>query len=148
MSLVQNIDGQIKEAMKSKNASRLRGLREIKSQLLLAQTDGSGLAMDEEREIKILQKMLKQRRDSHEIYIKQSRQDLADKEQEEINVITEFLPKPLTTEELTAYIQKLITENNASSMADLGKIMGLAAKELGGKAEGKQISEIAKSLLK
>jgi uncharacterized protein YqeY len=148
MSLVQNIDGQIKEAMKSKNASRLRGLREIKSQLLLAQTDGSGLAMDEEREIKILQKMLKQRRDSHEIYIKQSRQDLADKEQEEIDVIAEFLPKPLSTEELTAYIQKLITENNASSMADLGKIMGLASKELGGKAEGKQISEIAKGLLK
>ena len=148
MSLEQKIMAEMKEAMKAKDEATLRGLRAIKAEIIKAKTEpGAGGEISEEKESSLLQKMMKQRKDSLEIYQQQSRSDLAQKEQEEIAVIEKFLPKQLTAEELKAELQKIIAETGASSPADMGKVMGAASKQLAGRADGKSISAAVKELL-
>ena len=148
MSLEKTVNDQIKTAMLARDEAGLRSLRAIKAAILLAKTaEGAGEIMTVEEEIKLLQKLVKQRRDSLEIFTQQNRPELAKKESEEIAVIEKFLPKPLTVEELTAAVSGIIASIGANSPADMGKVMGLASKQLSGKADGKAISEIVKSLL-
>lgn len=147
MSLEDRINNDIKEAMKAKDQARLRGVRAVKSAILLLKTDGSGHEIDESAEIKMLQKLIKQRQDSYDIYVKQNRTDLATTEKEEIDVIMQYLPKQLSTEELESGIKKIISELGASGIKDMGKVMGAASKEFEGKADGKTISGIVKNLL-
>ena len=148
MSLEQKIMTEMKDAMKSKNDAVLRGLRAIKAEIIKAKTEpGAGGEIDEATEQKFLQKMMKQRRDSLEIFEKQSRADLAEKEKEEMAVIEKFLPKQLSETELKEVIKKIITDTGAASVADLGKVMGVASKQLAGKADGKTISNIVKEIL-
>ncbi|HMO33987.1 MAG TPA: GatB/YqeY domain-containing protein [Lacibacter sp.] len=145
MSLEQQIMAQLKDAMKAKDEANLRGLRAIKAALLLLKTSGAEVTPDEE--LKMLQKMVKQRKDSLDIYRQQNRADLAQKEEEEIRVIEGFLPQQLSPEELKAALQEIIAATGASSPADLGKVMGVATKQLAGKADGKTISALVKELL-
>lgn len=147
MSLEDRINNDIKEAMKAKDQARLRGVRAVKSAILLLKTDGTGHEIDESVEIKMLQKLIKQRQDSYDIYVKQNRTDLATTEKEEIDVIMQYLPKQLSTEELESGIKKIISELGASGIKDMGKVMGAASKEFEGKADGKTISGIVKNLL-
>ena len=137
----------MKEAMKAKDKVSLRGIRAIKAALLLAKTDGSGDEMTDEKEIKLLQKLVKQRKDSLDIFNKQGRDDLAQTEKEEIAVIEKYLPEQLSAEELEALIKGIIEKTGASSMKDMGKVMGMASKQLAGKADGKTISGVVKALL-
>ena len=139
---------EMKEAMKAKNEAALRGLRAIKAEIIKAKTEpGAGGEVSAEKELSLLQKMVKQRKDSLEIYQQQSREDLAQKEEEEIRVIEKFLPKQFSPEELKAAIQQIISDTGASSPADMGKVMGVATKQLAGKADGKSISAAVKELL-
>lgn len=148
MSLKVKIDGAIKAAMLAKDQSRLLALRSIKSLILLEETkEGGSDGLSEEAETKILNKAAKQRRDSLEIYQKQGRADLAEKEQAELSVIEEFLPKQLTVEELKEKVAAIISQVGASSPADMGKVMGVASKSLAGQADGKAISDVVKQLL-
>ena len=148
MSLEQNVMAQMKDAMKNKNEALLRGLRAIKAEIIKAKTEpGAGGEISAEGEMKLLQKLVKQRRDSLEIFEQQNRADLAQKEREEIEVIEKFLPQPLSADELKAAIAAIIAETGASSPADMGKVMGAATKQLAGKADGKAISSIVKELL-
>jgi uncharacterized protein len=148
MPLEQQIMTEMKEAMKAKNEGVLRGLRAIKAEIIKAKTEpGAGGEINEETEQKFLQKMMKQRRDSLEIFEKQGREDLAIKEREEIAVIEKFLPKQLDAAALKEIVAKIITETGASSPADMGKVMGVASKQLAGQADGKSISAIVKELL-
>ncbi|HNR08577.1 MAG TPA: GatB/YqeY domain-containing protein [Saprospiraceae bacterium] len=147
MNLEEKINNDIRDAMKSKDQAWLRGARAIKAAILLAKTDGSGLALDQDREIKLLQKLVKQRQDSLAIYEAQNRADLAQVEREEIEIIQRYLPQPVTGEELESFIRGLIQAEGASGIKDMGRIMGLATKGLSGKADGKTISEIVKKLL-
>ena len=143
-----NIDQEIKQAMLAKDQVKLRGLRAIKAALLLAKTEkGQSEELNEEGEIKILQKLVKQRKESADIYKSQNREDLYQVEQEEIDVISQFLPKQLDRADIEVIIAKIIAETGASSVKEMGKVMGLANKELAGKAEGKLIGEIVKSQL-
>lgn len=149
MSLKLTIENGIKDAMRAKDADRLRALRAIKSMILLEETSGSsadGLSAD--AEMKILMKAAKQRRDSLEVYVAQNRPDLAEKEQAELAIIEEFLPKQLSDAELTAKITEIIAAVGASSPADMGKVMGAASKQLAGLADGKAISAKVSELLK
>jgi uncharacterized protein YqeY len=142
------IDQEIKQAMLAKDQAKLRGLRAIKAALLLAKTEkGSAEEITDEAELKILQRLVKQRKESADIYIQQGRQDLSVIEEEEIEVISQFMPKQLGREEVEAVIANLIKEAGASSVKDMGKVMGLANKELAGKADGKLIAEIVKTQL-
>ena len=148
MSLEQNVMAEMKEAMKAKNEAALRGLRAIKAAIIIAKTsEGAGGELKEEDESKLLQKLVKQRRDSLEIFNKQNRPDLAQKEIEEITVIEKFLPQQLSAEELRKELENIIAETGASSPADMGKVMGAATKKLAGKADGKAISATVKELL-
>ena len=148
MSLEQQIMTEMKEAMKAKNEGVLRALRSIKAEIIKAKTDpGAGGEIDEATEQKFLQKMMKQRRDSLEIFEKQNREDLAAKEREEMAVIEKFLPKQLGEAEIKEIVKQIITETGASTPADMGKVMGAASKQLAGKADGKTISAIVKELL-
>jgi uncharacterized protein YqeY len=148
MSLEQKIMAEMKEAMKAKDEASLRGLRAIKAAIILAKTEaGAGGEIKEEDEIKLLQKLVKQRKDSLDIYQQQNRPDLAQKEQEEIAVIEKFLPKQLTEEELKEELQKIIIALGAGSPADMGKVMGVASKQLAGRADGKTISAAVKEML-
>jgi uncharacterized protein YqeY len=147
MSLEEKIMQDLKEAMKAKDEAALRGIRAIKSAILIAKTDGSGNVIDEAREIQMLQKLVKQRKESLEIYEKQNREDLAKVEREEIAVIEKYLPKQMDAAELTAALKQIIAEVGASSAKDMGKVMGAASKAFAGKADGKLISEIVKQLL-
>lgn len=147
MSLEIKIMEDLKEAMKAKDQAALRGIRAIKSAILLFKTDGSGNELNESNEIKLIQKLVKQRQDSLEIYKQQNRADLAQVEEEEINVIMKYLPKQLDAEELTKEIQSIIANVGATSVKDMGKIMAEANKVLAGKADGKSISETVKKLL-
>jgi len=146
MSLKASIDLQITQAMKSKNADRLRGLREIKAQLLLLATDDKR-TVDTDSEMKVLQKMAKQRQDSILIFKEQNRADLAEKEIAELAVINEFLPAPLTTEELTTIVKETIVATGAKTMADMGKVMPIIMGKTAGKADGKTISELIRKEL-
>jgi uncharacterized protein YqeY len=148
MSLEQKVMAEMKEAMKSKNESSLRALRAIKAEIIKAKTEpGAGGEVSGEKELSLLQKMVKQRKDSLEIYRQQNRADLAQKEEEEIAVIEKFLPQQLSQDELRAELQQIIAETGASSPADMGKVMGVATKKLAGRADGKTISATVKELL-
>ncbi|MEP7269541.1 MAG: GatB/YqeY domain-containing protein [Saprospiraceae bacterium] len=147
MSLEEKINTDIREAMKAKDQARLRGVRAVKAAILLAKTDGSGTEIDNDREIKILQKLVKQRQESLTIYETQNRPDLATIEKEEIEIIQKYLPQQMSVEELESFINYLIKENGALGIKDMGKIMGLASKGLAGKADGKTIAELVKKLL-
>lgn len=147
MSLTDRINAGIKDAMKQKNEARKRTLRAVKAQLLLLQTSGSGTEITEDQEIKLLQKMVKERQDSYEIYVKQNRDDLATPEKEEMDIIKEFLPQQMSEEELTVAIKAIVEQVGASSMKDMGKVMGMANQQFAGKADGKTISMIVKNLL-
>jgi hypothetical protein len=148
MSLQASIDQDIKTAMLAKNEAGLRGLRAIKSALLVAKTEkGAAQQLDEATELKVLQKLVKQRKESAAIYQEQNRPDLYQIEAEEIAVIEAYLPKALAEEEVVAIIRSLIAQSGASGMQDMGKVMGLATKELAGQADGKLISELVKQLL-
>ena len=148
MALEQNVNEQLKQAMLAKDEKRLRGLRAIKAAIIIAKTaEGAGGQVSADEEIKMLQKLVKQRKDSLEIYQQQNRADLAQKEQEEIEVIEAFLPKQLSVEELKEALTKIIADTGAVSPADMGKVMGAATKQLAGKADGKTISAMVKALL-
>jgi uncharacterized protein len=148
MNLETQIMAEMKDAMKSKNEGLLRGLRAIKAEIIKAKTEpGAGGEIDEATEQKFLQKMMKQRKDSLDIFEKQGREDLAAKEREEIAVIERFLPKQLNEDEIRNAVTKIIAETGATSAADLGKVMGVASKQLAGKADGKTISALVKELL-
>ncbi|MBS1519987.1 MAG: GatB/YqeY domain-containing protein [Bacteroidetes bacterium] len=148
MSLTTQIDQEIKQAMLGKQEARLRGLRAIKSALLLARTEkGASEEISKETEIKVLQKLIKQRKESADIYKAQNREDLYKIEAEEMEVIEGFLPKQMDRGEIETYLKDLISRIGATSVKDMGKVMGAANKELAGKADGKTISEVVKQLL-
>ena len=148
MSLEQQIMSEMKEAMKSKDEAALRSLRAIKAEIIKAKTaPGAAGEINEATEQVFLQKMMKQRRDSLEIFEKQGRTDLAIKEKEEMAVIERFLPKQMDEKEIKAIVEKIIADTGASSPADMGKVMGVASKQLSGVADGKTISTIVKELL-
>lgn len=148
MSLINQIDQDIKQAMLAKQQDRLRGLRAIKSALLLARTEkGAAEEISEEAEIKVLQKLIKQRKESAEIYKAQNREDLYQIEIDELQVIEGYLPKQMDRAEIEAYLKDLIGRVGATSVKDMGKVMGAANKELAGKADGRTISEVVKQLL-
>ncbi|HRN46698.1 MAG TPA: GatB/YqeY domain-containing protein [Niabella sp.] len=148
MSLEQTINNDLKTAMLAKDEVALRSLRAIKAAILIVKTaEGAKAAMSAEEEIKLVQKLVKQRKDSLEIYEKQNRPDLAQKEKEEIAVIEKYMPEQLSEAELREILSKIIAETGASSPAEMGKVMGVATKQLAGKADGKAISAIVKELL-
>lgn len=148
MSLQDKVMDAMKTAMKAKDTQSLEALRAIKSALLLAQTEtGSKTELTEEDEIKLLQKQVKQRKDSAAIYNEQNRQDLAEPELAQAQVIEQFLPKQLSEEEVNKIVDQIIADSGASSMADMGKVMGLASAKLAGKADGKTISTVVKARL-
>ena len=148
MSLLKKIDNDIKFAMKSKDALSLESLRAVKSSILLFKTkSGSSSDLSDQDEIKILQKLVKQRKDSAEIYKNQNRLELCDTELNQARIIESYLPKQLSPSEVSIIIDKIIIKLNASSMKDMGKVMGLASKELSGKSDGKTISEIVRKKL-
>ncbi len=148
MGLQQDIETGIKDAMRAKDQDRLRTLRAIKSAILLASTEkGASGDLTEEDGIKLLMKAAKQRKDSIEIYTEQNRDDLREKEQAELNVIEEFLPKQMSEEELTEKLKVIIEKVGATSPKDMGKVMGMANKEFAGQADGKTIASVTKSLL-
>ncbi len=148
MALEEQIMAEMKDAMKAKNEAVLRSLRAIKAEIIKAKTDpGAGGVINEATEQKFLQKMMKQRRDSLEIFEKQGRADLAEKEKEEMEVIERFLPKQMSETEIRDAVTKIIADTGAASPADMGKVMGLASKQLAGLADGKTISTIVKELL-
>lgn len=148
MALEEQIMAEMKDAMKAKNEAVLRSLRAIKAEIIKAKTEpGAGGVIDEATEQKFLQKMMKQRRDSLEIFEKQGRADLAVKEKEEMEVIERFLPKQLSETEIRDAVAKIIADTGAASPADMGKVMGVASKQLAGLADGKTISALVKELL-
>lgn len=147
MSLETKIMDSLKEAMKAKDKTALESLRAIKSAILLEKTSASGTELDAAAEIKLLQKLVKQRKDAAEIYAGQGRADLADNEMAQVAVIERFLPAQMSKEELEPEIARIISQCGASSPADMGRVMGVASKELAGKAEGKAIAETVKALL-
>ncbi|MEO0731778.1 MAG: GatB/YqeY domain-containing protein [Bacteroidota bacterium] len=147
MTLEQRITTDMKTAMKAKDKASLRGIRAIKSAILLQKTDGSGQALDADGEIALLQKLVKSRQDSLDIYEKQGRDDLAATEREEIEVITRYLPEPLSEADLAALIDEVIAKTGASSMRDMGKVMGMANKAAAGRADGKTIAALVKQKL-
>jgi len=148
MTLEVQVMAEMKDAMKAKNEPVLRSLRAIKAEIIKAKTDpGAKGVIDETTEQKFLQKMMKQRKDSFEIFTQQGRTDLADKEKEEMEVIERFLPKQLSLEEIKTAVTAIIADTGASSAADMGKVMGVASKQLAGKADGKTISALVKELL-
>ena len=148
MDLEQKVMDGIKEAMKARSEASLRSFRAIKAEIIKAKTEpGAGGEINADTEFKLLQKMVKQRRDALDIYKQQNRKDLAQIEQEELDIISKFLPAQMSEEDLKKELQQIIKETEASSPADMGKIMGIATKKLAGKAEGKAISATVKELL-
>jgi uncharacterized protein YqeY len=148
MSLIQQIDQDIKLAMLAKQADRLQALRAVKAALLLAKTEkGAAEELTHEVEIKVLQKLVKQRKESADIYKTQNRDDLYQIEIAEMQVIEPYLPQQMTRFEIEGFIQELIGRIGATSIQDMGRVMGMANKELAGQADGKTISEVVKQLL-
>lgn len=142
------IQDDLKAAMRSKNQAALRALRAAKSAILLAKTEkGGGSEVSDNDGIKIIQKLVKQRNESISIYEKQNRPELANSEKEEVDVLEAYLPKQLTTEELEELVKSIITKTGAASKADMGKVMGMATKEVAGRADGKTISGVVGKLL-
>jgi len=148
MSLDQNMNTALKEAMKAKDEVKLRTLRAIKSAFLVAKTaPGSSHELTDADELKIIQKLYKQRKDSCDIFMEQGREDLAKTEKEEMAILEAFLPKQMSDDELSATLKAIIEQTGASSPKDMGKVMGMATKQLSGKADGKRISGIVRQLL-
>ncbi len=147
MSLELTISEAIKTAMRAKDKVALDSLRAVKAQILLLKTEALGKEVSPEQEIAILQRMVKQRKDSYDQFSAQGRNDLAEVEEAQMKIIEQFLPKQLSSEELEAEMKTIIVETGAESMKDLGKVMGIASKNLAGKSDGKSISEMAKKLL-
>lgn len=148
MALKQNIESEIKSAMIAKDKTRLSALRAIKSLILLEETkSGAKAEITEEDELKLLTKAAKQRKDSGEIYKQQGREDLLEVEMAELAIIQEFLPKALSDEEITVAVNTIIAKIGAEGMKDMGKVMGMASKQLAGQADGKVIADKVKSLL-
>ena len=148
MSLQKNVMDKLKEAMRSKDTVALESLRAIKSAILLAQTDkGAKGELAEADELKLLQKLVKQRKDSAAVYLEQGREDLAKPELEQVAVIEQFLPEQMSEEAIKNAVALIITQAGASSMKDMGKVMGIASQQLAGKADGKTISNVVKALL-
>lgn len=148
MSLQQDVMTALKAAMKAKDQTALTALRAVKSAILLAQTEtGSGSELTEEQELKLLQKLVKQRKDSADVYLKQGRKDLALPEIDEAEVISQFLPEALSEEEIEKVVVMTIESVGAEGMKDMGKVMGIVSKELAGQADGKTISNIVKAKL-
>ncbi len=147
MTLEEKISTDLKAAMKAKDQVAMRTLRSIKSAILLKKTDGSGEAIDEATEIKMLQKLVKSRTDSLTIYEEQGRDDLAKVEREEIEVLKKYLPQPLDEDTLYAIVNAAIQEVGASSMKDMGKVMGIVTKKVAGRADGKLLAGIVRSAL-
>jgi len=148
MSLEITINDHLKKAMLAKDEKALRALRAIKAAILLAKTaEGAGDAMTSDAEIKLLQKLVKQRKDSIEIFDQQNRADLSIKEKEELEVIEQYLPKQMSTEEIKQAVAAIIQQTGVTNISGLGQVMGIATKQLAGKADGKAISAIVKELL-
>ncbi|NPD92574.1 GatB/YqeY domain-containing protein [Xylanibacter muris] len=148
MALFDQISKDIIAAMKAKDKERLETLRNIKKVFIEAKTaPGANDTLDDSAAMKILQKLAKQGHDSADLYISQNRQDLADQELIQVKVIEEYLPKQMSTEEIEVAVKEIIAFTGANSMKDMGKVMGLASKQLAGKADGKTISDIVKRLL-
>lgn len=147
MSLTDQINNDLKTAMKAKDTTTLTALRAIKSQLLLAATEKGGGESDEQAGIKMLQKLVKQRKESAELYQSQGREDLAEPELAEAAIIEKYLPKQLSEDELKPILQAIIDRVGAAGPQDMGKVMGAASAELGGKADGKTISTVVRQLL-
>lgn len=148
MNLEQKIMAELKTAMLAKDEKTVRSLRAVKAAIINAKTaGGAGGEINEEEETRLLQRLVKQRKDSLDIYQQQNRSDLAQKEQEEIEVIEKFLPKQMSADELKASVEAIIAKIGASGPSDMGKVMGVATKELAGKADGKSISQAVKELL-
>jgi len=147
MSLEKKIMTDLKEAMKSKDQAALRSIRAIKAAILLVKTDGTGKELDAAGEIKLVQKLVKQRQDSLDIFEKQGREDLAVGEREEIEVLKKYLPQQMSEQELLPIIKEIVSQTGASGMKDMGKVMGMASAKLAGKADGKTISGLVKQLL-
>ncbi len=147
MSFETKINEGLKEAMKAKDQAATRTLRSIKAAILLQKTDGSGEELTDEKAIKMLQKLVKQRQDSLDIFIKQGREELAKIEQEEIDVLQNYLPKPLTADELKSAISEIMSGMGDLTIKDMGKVIGAANAKLAGKADGKTIAETVKNLL-
>jgi uncharacterized protein YqeY len=148
MILEEQINNDIKTAMLAKDQAALRGLRAIKAAILLAKTEKGGTGeVTQEKEVQILTKLIKQRKESIEIYEKENRGDLAVTEKEEVAIIEKYLPAMMSDEDVKSAIQKIIAETGATSQKEMGKVMGAASKALAGKADNKKVSEIVKSLL-
>jgi uncharacterized protein YqeY len=147
MSLENNITNQIKAAMKAKDVIRLEALRAIKSSLILMKTDNRNEDITEAKEVHILQKLIKQRRESALIYKEQNRNDLADPEESQANIISEFLPEQSTEAEIEKTVIEIISQIKAEGIKDMGKVMGIVSNKLSGKADGKTISNIVKQKL-
>ena len=148
MAALNNLTTEIKEAMKAKNVLALEALRAIKSAVLLLKSEaGASEKLTEDQEIKLLQKLVKQRRDSATIFREQNRVDLAEPEEAQAEIIAKFLPEQLSEEEVKSLIEAIISQTGATSMKDMGKVMGMASKQLAGKADGKSISTLVKQLL-
>lgn len=148
MALEQKVMAELKTAMLAKDEAGLRGLRAIKAAIILAKTsEGAGGELKEEDETKLLQRLVKQRKDSLAIYQQQNRADLAKKEEEEIAIIEKFLPRQMDETALKAALSKIIAETGAASPADIGKVMGVATRQLAGQADGKTINAVARELL-
>lgn len=148
MNLLETINNDIKLAMKARHTEKLSALRAVKSELLLEQTSsGASETISEEKGIKIIQKLIKQRKDSADIYKTENRSDLYEKEISEIEFLEAYLPEQISDEELTAIIKAAIDETGADSMKNMGKVMGIVNKKVAGKAEGKIIAQKVKSLL-
>lgn len=148
MNITEQIQNDIKEAMKAKDRERLSALRDIKSKLLLEMTkDGGDGEVDENAALKILNKLYKQRTDAAAIYKEQNREDLCEEEMSQAEVIKSYLPEPLSNEEIEAKVQAIISDMGASGMGDMGKVMGQATAQLGARADGKTVSAIVRKLL-
>lgn len=144
MGLQQKVMEDMKAAMRAKDAVALEALRAIKSAILLAQTESSSKELSEKDELKILQKLVKQRRDSAQIFNEQNRSDLAEPEINQAKIIEKFLPEQLSEQEIAQIVKQIITDTGAASMSDMGKVMGAANAKLAGRADGKTISTIVK----
>ena len=147
MGLFEKISEDLKAAMLAKQKERLESIRAIKTALLLARTESGSHELSEDQELKILQKLVKQRKESADIFKAQNRMDLYQKEVDEAAIIEEYLPKQMTESELVPVLQEIIRKTGATGMKDMGKVMGMASKELAGKADGKMMAEKVKELL-
>jgi hypothetical protein len=148
MSLQDKVMAEMKDAMRAKDSNKLEALRAVKSAILLARTDASGKdGLSEDEELKLLQRLVKQRKESAAIYKEQGREDLAQPELDQAAVIEGFLPEQMSEEEIEVEVDKIISESGANGMQDMGKVMGMASKKLAGRADGKTISAIVKKKL-